>query len=121
LIGYTGGKKDNPKNHKPYDHSEALLIEFNPDIVSYRRLLEIWYELHDPWEVEQQRRYRSAVFWKSLTQQDTALQFLEEKRINNSSKQIYTEVERVHKFYEVEQFYDHDRQMQRAELPHPSM
>jgi peptide methionine sulfoxide reductase MsrA len=101
ITAYTGGKKESPKHHKPYDHSEALFIEFNPTLISYSQILEVWHECDNPWE-EQIQQYRSAVFWKALSQQDTTLQFIEELKANNPKKKLYTDVEPVRKVYEAE-------------------
>lgn len=102
VLGYTGGKKEKPTFAKIHDHTEALLIEFNPQKVSYREILQVWHECDNPWEKEKQQ-YRSAVFWKSLSQQDAALQFIEELRASCPGKQIYSEVERARRFYRAKQ------------------
>jgi peptide methionine sulfoxide reductase MsrA len=101
ITAYTGGKKESPKHHKPYDHTEALFIEYNPTVISYSQILEVWHKCDNPWE-EQFPQYRSAVFWEALSQQDTTLQYIKELQANNPNKKLYTDVERVRKVYEVE-------------------
>lgn len=106
-MGYTGGKRDGPKDHKPYDHTHAILIEYNPSEISYRSILEIWHEMDNPWQ-EEKREYRSAVFWKSLSQQDTAINYIQEIQATKPSEKLYTDFERARKFYEVEKYDDID-------------
>ena len=104
-MGYTGGKREGPKDYKPYDHTHAILIEYNPSEISYRSILELWHDMDDPWH-EEKRRYRSAVFWKTLSQQDTAISYIHEIQATNPSEKLHTDIERAHKFYEVEQYDD---------------
>lgn len=106
LVGYTNGVKEAPKDYKPYDHTEAVLIEYNPEEISYRGILDIWHEVDDPF-TEGTRQYRSAIFWKSLSQQDTALSYIHEIQVVNPSQTLHTEIERARKFYEVE-IYDNE-------------
>lgn len=107
ITVYTGGKKESPKHHKPHDHVEAIFIEFNPTKTSYRKILELWHECDDPWE-EQTSQHRSAIFWKALSQQDAALEYVEELQAGDRKKKLCTTVERVRKVYEVE-VYDSNR------------
>jgi peptide methionine sulfoxide reductase MsrA len=103
VLGYTGGKKEKPTFTKIIDHTEALLVEFNPQKVSYRQILEVWHECDsNPWEKEK-AQYRSALFWKSLSQQDTALQFIQELQAKNPNKKLHSEVERARRFYRAKQ------------------
>jgi peptide-methionine (S)-S-oxide reductase len=103
VLGYAGGgKQEKPTTAKLYGHAEALLIEFKPHTVSYRQILEVWHECDNPWEVEKSQ-YRSTLFWKSLSQQNIALQFVQELQAKNPSKPLHTVVERIHKFYMAKQ------------------
>eukprot|EP00980_Cylindrotheca_fusiformis_P027955 scaffold22574_cov125-Cylindrotheca_fusiformis.AAC.8 len=101
ITAYAGGKRDIPKHHKPYDHAEAVFVEFDPNVISYRQLLNVWHECDNPWE-EQIPQHRSIVFWKILSQQDAALEYIAELQANNPKKKLYSDVERVRKVYEVE-------------------
>lgn len=106
IIGLTGGKQENPKDGKPLDHTYALLIEFTPTILSYRQILELWHECEKPVKEETTQQTRSAIFWKTLPQQDAALQFVEEMQAKNSAVEVFVHIERVRKFYEVEIYND---------------
>lgn len=104
ILGYTGGKKrEIPTHHKIHDHSEALLIEFDPKKLSFRDILEVWHECDNPWEPSKSKQYQSAVFWKSLKQQDEALNFTQQLQAKNPSKTLHTAIERIYKFYKAKQ------------------
>lgn len=76
-VGYTGGEVPNAtyKNHG--NHAEAIEISFDPAILSYRKLLEFFFQIHDPTTPMRQGNdlgpsYRSAIFFADNTQQQTA-------------------------------------------------
>jgi len=121
IVGYAGGKEPNPTYYKMKDHTESVMIEYDPKEVSYWQILEMWHDNDYPWKREP-RQYRSAIFWTSLAQQDQALQFVDHLRChsnnNNPKKQrLYTDVEFITKFYQAEshhQDYHARRQIQTA-------
>jgi methionine-S-sulfoxide reductase len=80
-VGYCGGDLKNPKyiHVKTGDtgHAEAVQIEFDPAIVSYERLLDLFFRLHDPTQLNRQMndvgtQYRSAIFYLSNSQKAVA-------------------------------------------------
>lgn len=81
VSGYTGGTVRNPSYREVCSgttgHAEAIQITFDPDVISYRDLLEIFFAFHDPTTPNQQgpdlgTQYRSAVFYHSAEQRHTA-------------------------------------------------
>ncbi len=67
-VGYTGGKNDNATYRKHPGHAEAIEIVFDPDQLSYRDLLEFFFQIHDPTTKNRQGNdigdsYRSAIFF----------------------------------------------------------
>lgn len=77
IVGYTGGdvKKATYRNHGL--HAEGIAIEFDPAVLSYRKLLEYFFQIHDPTTRNRQGNdigasYRSAIFYLSDGQRDTA-------------------------------------------------
>lgn len=114
-VGYTGGSVDNPT----YDlvrlgtsgHAEAVYIEFDPHKISYEKILEYFFRLHDPTTLNQQgndlgSQYRSAIFYQNETQK-----LIAEKVINvvNKSgkwkKTIVTQVVPASKFFKAEEYH----------------
>ena len=83
VVGYTGGEIPNAtyKNHG--NHAEAIEINFDPEELSYRKLLEYFFQIHDPTTRNRQGNdigtsYRSAIFYSSEKQRDTALELIAE-------------------------------------------
>ena len=77
-VGYTGGETADPAYANHSNHAEAVEVTFDPSILSYRALLELFFQIHDPSTYEQQGSdfgpgYRSAIFYTTDTQRDIAL------------------------------------------------
>lgn len=81
VSGYTGGTTINP-NYKAVcmgttGHAEVVQIEFDPSVISFKELLEVFWHTHDPTTLNQQgndvgTQYRSAIFYHSDSQRDIA-------------------------------------------------
>jgi peptide-methionine (S)-S-oxide reductase len=77
-VGYSGGEVANATYRHHGDHAEAVEIVFDPAVISYRRLLEFFFQIHDPSTRDRQgndrgRSYRSAIFYTSEEQKAEAL------------------------------------------------
>jgi peptide-methionine (S)-S-oxide reductase len=81
-VGYEGGTLANPTYEdvcsKTTGHAEVVQVEFDPDEVSYDELLDIFWDVHDPTQVNRQgpdvgSNYRSVIFFHSPEQQEQAL------------------------------------------------
>jgi peptide-methionine (S)-S-oxide reductase len=114
-VGYTGGDFANP-TYKDVctdrtGHAEAVEIEFDPAKISYDRLLDVFWENHDPTQLNRQgpdwgTQYRSAIFFHSSEQQAAALaskQRLEES--HRYRKPIVTQIVPATTFYEAEDYH----------------
>lgn len=113
--GYTGGNIKNP----PYreictgrtGHAEAVLIEYDPEVISFRGLLEIFFATHDPTTLNRQgndigTQYRSAIFYTNQEQKKQAeafIELLEEEQV--FPDKIVTEVTASGPFYEAEEYH----------------
>ena len=81
LVGYTGGKEAFPtyadvRDHKT-KHVEAVIVEFNPNLVSYENLCKLFFEIHDPAQTDGVgpdigAQYRSCIFYRNESQKQTA-------------------------------------------------
>jgi peptide-methionine (S)-S-oxide reductase len=80
-VGYTGGDTRSPSYQDVCSgrtgHAEAVLVEYDPDKVSYARLLELFWENHDPTQLNRQgpdhgSQYRSAIFFHDAAQEAAA-------------------------------------------------
>ena len=120
-VGYTGGHFNNPSYEDVCSdktgHAEAILVEYNPKIVSYDKLLEIFWKIHDPTQVNRQgpdvgEQYRSAIFYYDDKQKLTAKKSLE-KESKRYNKKIATEITKASKFYPAEGYH------QKYYLRHP--
>lgn len=107
-VGYTGGDVPNATYRNHGTHAEAIEIEFDPTVVSYRTLLEFFFQIHDPSTRNQQGNdrglsYRSAIYYTSEAQHATALDTIAD--VNASGiwpGKVVTEVVPASAFWEAE-------------------
>ncbi|MEF3274770.1 MAG: peptide-methionine (S)-S-oxide reductase MsrA [Chloroflexus sp.] len=115
VSGYTGGHVPNPTYQQVCTgntgHAEAVQIRFDPDRISYRELLEIFFSIHDPTTLNRQgadvgSQYRSAIFYHSDEQRQIAEQLvreLTEQRVFRDP--IVTEIVPATTFYPAEDYH----------------
>jgi peptide-methionine (S)-S-oxide reductase len=107
-VGYTGGDVPNATYRNHAGHAEAIEIVFDPDRLSYRDLLEFFFQIHDPTTRNRQGNdvgtsYRSAIFFFDETQKRTAEQTIAD--VDASGRwpgQVVTEVAPAGEFWEAE-------------------
>ena len=107
-VGYTGGDVENAtyKNHGT--HAEGIEVVYNPEKISYRRLLEFFFQIHDPTTENRQGNdrgmsYRSAIYYADEAQKAVALDTIAD--VNASGlwpDRVVTELEPVGAFWEAE-------------------
>lgn len=114
-VGYTGGDKENPTYKEVCNgttgHAEAVEILFDPQIISYEKLLDVFWNLHDPTTPNRQgpdvgSQYRSAIFFHTPEQEKAALAS-KATLSQKSEKPIVTEVVSAPTFYEAEDYHQH--------------
>ena len=71
-VGYAGGLTPNPDYGNIGDHTEAVQVDYNPQRISYERLLEIFWSSHDPGARTWSRQYMNAVFFHDEKQRSLA-------------------------------------------------
>jgi peptide-methionine (S)-S-oxide reductase len=112
-VGYTGGALENPTyedvcSHRT-GHAEVVEVTYDPERVSYERLLDVFWGKHDPtqrnrqgWDIGDQ--YRSVIFFYDAEQQQAALRSKAEEQVNWQAP-IVTQVEPAETFYEAEDYH----------------
>lgn len=104
-VGYTGGDNINPTYRNHPGHAEALKIEFDPKIIDYKKLLQYFFQIHNPTTLNRQGNdtgssYRSAIFYTTETQLKEANELI--KKMNDSKiwpSLIVTEVKEMQDFW----------------------
>jgi peptide-methionine (S)-S-oxide reductase len=113
--GYTGGTVTNPSYEEvstgTTGHAEAAQIFFDPKIISFREILEIYFTMHDPTSLNRQgadigTQYRSAIFYHNQLQKETAENLIAELNQEEIwNKPIVTAVEPLKVFYNAETYH----------------
>ncbi|HET8650293.1 MAG TPA: peptide-methionine (S)-S-oxide reductase MsrA [Gemmatimonadales bacterium] len=107
-VGYTGGDTPNATYRNHGDHAEAIEIIFDPAETSYRRILEYFFQIHDPTTRNRQggdigRSYRSAIFYVDDEQQRVAEETIADVDASGLwGGKVVTEVEPAGDFWEAE-------------------
>jgi len=111
-VGYTGGKKENPTYkevcYTDTGHAEALKVDFDPGVVSYEELAKLFFEIHDPTQVDRQgpdvgTQYRSAVFYTNAQQKATVEKLV--GLLEKSGLKVATELIEFEKFWDAEEYH----------------
>ena len=107
-VGYSGGDVPNATYRNHGTHAEAIEIMFDPDLISYRRLLEFFFQIHDPSTPNRQGNdigpgYRSAIYYADEAQKQVALDTIADVDASGMwPGRVVTEVEPVGDFWEAE-------------------
>lgn len=113
--GYAGGKTTNPTYEQVSSgqtgHAEVILVEYDPQIISFEKLLEVFFDSHDPTALNRQgndvgTQYRSILLYTLLKQREAAENYI--KKIIDSNKYsspIVTELGPLQKFYPAEEYH----------------
>ena len=117
IAGYAGGNTKNPTyrevGSETTGHAESVLVYYDPKIISYDELLNVFFLSQDPTTPDQQgpdrgSSYRSAVFFETPEQQSLAKNAID--KYNKSGmfkKPIVTEVKKLDAFYRAEEYHQH--------------
>lgn len=113
ISGYTGGHVANPTYKEicagGTGHAEVAQIEFDPAVISFEKILEVFFEAHDPTTLNRQGadegdQYRSAIFFASEEQKQTAIRAKAAAQ-KNWDDPIVTEITPLGKFYPAEDYH----------------
>lgn len=115
MSGYAGGDVPDPSYEQVCrgntGHAEVVQIEYDPDVVSYRDLLEVFFTIHDPTQLNRQgadvgTQYRSAIFYHDEGQKEAAEKIISELEEDEVyGKPIVTEVSSLDTFYPAEDYH----------------
>ena len=103
VVGYSGGKEANPTYHNILDHTEALLVEFDPSKVSYEDLVITWTQMHKP-NYERSCQYRSALWYVDDEQQEIAEEVVRGWKAA-AREPLFTSIEPALSFYRAEEYH----------------
>ena len=125
-VGYSGGSSKNPTYKDVCSgrtgHAEVVQVEYDPSKTSYEELLNVFWGVHDPTQMNRQgpdvgTQYRSAIFFHNAEQEAAAK--AGKARLENSGqygKQIATEIVPVSEFYMAEEY--HQRYLEKHGITH---
>ena len=125
-VGYSGGRLENPTYENVCSgrtgHAEVVEVEYDPSRVSYEKLLDVFWENHDPTTLNRQgpdvgEQYRSAIFFLAPEQEAAAR--ASKVRVGESGRYkrpIVTEITPASKFYRAEEY--HQRYLEKHGLAH---
>lgn len=115
LSGYSGGRAANPTYEEvctgATGHAEVVQVKFDPDVVSLRELLRIFFTLHDPTTKDRQgndvgTQYRSIILYRDATQKATAEEVIAEiEKSNVWDGKVVTELQPFKAFFEAEDYH----------------
>ncbi|MGH9720262.1 MAG: peptide-methionine (S)-S-oxide reductase MsrA [Bryobacteraceae bacterium] len=126
-VGYAGGTLTNPAYRDvctgKTGHAEVVQVEFDPAHVSYRQLLDVFWQNHDPTTLNRQgpdvgTQYRSAIFFHSA-EQEAAAQASKAEQQPRFTRPVVTEITPAPSFYRAEDY--HQRYLEKRGLAHCSL
>ena len=112
-VGYEGGNFDDPTYRDvctdKTGHAEAVEVEFDPSKVTYEKLLDVFWSIHDPTTKDRQgpdsgTQYRSAIFYRNAEQEAEA-KASREKRAGKYKDPIVTEIVPATRFWRAEEYH----------------
>jgi peptide-methionine (S)-S-oxide reductase len=122
VVGYMGGDVENPSYEQvctgTTEHVEVCQVTFDPDEISYEDLLDVYWGLHDPTQVDRQgpdvgRQYRSVVFFHTPEQERVAMASRERVQ-GEYKKPVATQIEPAATFWPAEDY--HQRYLEKRGL-----
>jgi len=114
-VGYAGGTKENPTYRSLGDHSETIQIDYDPTVISYEELLDVFWNSHRPTRPAWSRQYMSIVFYHNEEQRKLALESKAHQEARLQHK-VYTEIVPASGFYLAEDYHQKYRLQQSPQL-----
>jgi peptide-methionine (S)-S-oxide reductase len=114
-VGYAGGTTENPTYHNLGDHTETIQIDYDPTVISYEQLLEIYWDSHNPTSQPWSRQYMSIIFYHNSEQRELAMETKQHEE-DSLGHQVYTEIIPFTEFYLAEDYHQKYYLQQKPEL-----
>jgi peptide-methionine (S)-S-oxide reductase len=103
-VGYAGGTRENPTYHHLGDHAETLQVDYDPSVITYEDLLDIFWRTHSPETRSWSRQYMSAVFYHDGEQKRLAMT-ARDREAERRGCTIHTEILPAGRFYRAEDYH----------------
>ena len=110
-AAYVGGENEHPTYESHPGHAEALKIDFDPSVISYREILDFFFRIHDPTTLNRQGNdvgasYRSAIFYANDEQKKVAEDFIDLVNKNGAwGSPVVTTVEPIKNYSKAEEYH----------------
>ncbi|XP_021668143.2 peptide methionine sulfoxide reductase A5 [Hevea brasiliensis] len=106
-VGYAGGSKSNPEYRSLGDHAESVQVEYDPGVINFRQLLEVFWSSHDSRQVFGQgpdvgNQYRSIIFTNGTEEARLAAVSKEKEQLRSRSSIVTTQIQQLVAFYPAE-------------------
>jgi len=110
-VGYCGGENNNPTYEQHEGHAEAVQIEYDPEVIDYKHILDFFFQIHNPTTLNQQGNdqgtsYRSAIFYATDEEKKVAEEMI--NVVNESGRwadPVVTTLEPFTVFYPAEEYH----------------
>jgi peptide methionine sulfoxide reductase msrA/msrB len=103
-VGYAGGKKLNPTYKMIGDHTETIEIDYDPNVISYQELIEIFFASHNKYSNPYSKQYASLILYQNQEQKEIALKNKQSLE-NESGRKIQTVIKELDRFYSAEDYH----------------
>jgi peptide-methionine (S)-S-oxide reductase len=103
-VGYTGGTISDPTYHHLGNYTEAVEVVFDPAMISYQQLLNVFWHSHHPGQAPWSRQYQAAIYYHNDRQKALALKS-RDRVAARLQGQIYTKILPAGKFYVAEDYH----------------
>lgn len=114
IPGYSGGDEENPSYDQVSSgdsgHAEAIQIKFDPQLITYEKLLEVFFKTHDPTTLNKQgndvgEQYRSEIFYHDEGQKEIAKKLIKKLNEEDYQGKIVTQLSPYKNFFEAEDYH----------------
>lgn len=102
-VGYAGGTTPSPTYHRLGDHTETIEIDYDPTLIGFEDILDVFWSSHDPRRPAPSRQYRSAVFFRTDEERLAAEE--SKARAEAAMGQVATSIEPLRAFHLAEDYH----------------